>query len=159
MKAIQIHIYSDGGYFEKQNIGGWGAVIFKNNQEHMRLSGWQKITSSLEMELTAACNALHQLKKFSPPLSTESHFPFHITLFTDSQVLIEGLQRKIPLWRQHHWVHKSGNLVKYQALWETLEQLTQEYNVRWQWVKGHNGDLGNELADQLAREAITERNS
>ncbi len=157
MKAIQIHLYSDGGYFEKQNIGGWGAVIFKNNQEYMRLSGWQKITSSLEMELTAACNALHQLKKISPPLSSAPSF--HITLFTDSRILIEGLQYKIQLWRQHHWVHKSGNLVKYQALWETLDQLTQEHNVTWQWVKGHNGDLGNELADQLAREAITERNA
>jgi len=55
------HIYTDGGYFEKQDIGGWGLVIFKNNQEVLRDSGWQRQTSSLEMELFAAQKALEHI--------------------------------------------------------------------------------------------------
>ncbi len=149
---IPIHIYSDGGYFEKQDIGGWGMVIFKDKQELLRLSGWQKHASSLEMELKAALNALQQLNHSLSPLES-----YQITLFTDSRILIEGLSQKIKHWRQTHWIHKSGNPIKYQPLWEALDTLTQQHHIQWQWVKAHNGNHGNTLADQLAREAVTER--
>jgi len=153
-ESIQIHIYSDGGYFEKQDIGGWGSVIFKQEKELTRLSDWQKQTSSLEMELKAALNALQQFESLS---RQEDKPNYQITLFTDSRILIEGLSQKIHLWRQNDWVHKSGNPVKYQTLWESLEAITKQYEVHWQWVKGHNGDLGNTIADQLAREAVMNR--
>ncbi len=159
----QIHIYSDGSYFEKQNIGGWGAVIFKATptqkvpppsfQEISRLSGYKNNTCSLEMELEAACNALQSLKKQLHLKDKKSASAYQITLFTDSRVLLEGLHQKMSLWRQQNWIHKSGNPVKYQPLWESLDMLTQQYHVKWRWVKGHNGNLGNTLADQLARVA------
>ncbi|VAW50037.1 Ribonuclease HI [hydrothermal vent metagenome] len=176
-KPTQIHIYSDGSYFEKQNIGGWGAVIFKATpsqkidtrvpssleqsqstlppppfQELSRLSGCKKHTCSLEMELEAACNALQSLKKLLNLTNQKTTDTYQITLFTDSRVLLEGLNKKMPLWRQKKWIHKSGNPVKYQFLWESLDELTQQYQVSWRWVKGHSGNLGNTLADQLARE-------
>ncbi|MCF6345363.1 MAG: ribonuclease HI [Thiomicrorhabdus sp.] len=153
-ESIQIHIYSDGGYFEKQDVGGWGAVIFKQKQELQRLSGWQKQSSSLEMELKAALNALQQ---FDNSLSSKMPVHYQITLFTDSRILIEGLSQKIRHWRKNDWIHKSGNPIKYKTLWEALDTLTQQYQINWQWVKGHNGNYGNTLADQLAREAVTER--
>ncbi len=153
---VQIHIYSDGGYFEKQDVGGWGAVIFKQEQELQRLSGWQKKSSSLEMELKAALNALQQLNNHNR-LSAPTYLIYQITLFTDSRVLIEGLSQKIKHWRKNNWIHKSGNPIKYQSLWEALDTLTQQYQVSLKWVKGHNGNYGNTLADQLAREAVTER--
>lgn len=151
-KPLMIEIYTDGGYFEKLDIGGWGSVIFQQNKEIQRISDWQKQTCSLEMELKAAVSALdilhHQIK---PAPSCQ------VTLYTDSRILIEGLTQKIHLWRQNHWVHKSGNPVKYQSLWEKLEQLTHQYQVIWQWVKGHNGNEGNTIADGLAREAVMNR--
>jgi len=146
----QIHIYSDGGYFEKQDIGGWGSVIFEQEQELFRLSDWQRHTSSLEMELQGALKALESLTELKQQ-------NLSVVLYTDSRILIEGLEQKIQLWRQNQWIHKSGNPVKYKSLWESLARLTQQYQVNWQWVKGHNGNLGNTIADQLAREAVLER--
>ena len=35
-------------------------------------------------------------------------------------------------------------------LWEQLDALVKNRDVSWQWVKGHSGDRGNELADSLA---------
>ena len=35
-------------------------------------------------------------------------------------------------------------------LWEQLAALVKNRDVSWQWVKGHSGDRGNELADSLA---------
>lgn len=153
-ESIQINIYSDGGYFEKQDIGGWGSVIFQQDQELSRLSDWQKHTSSLEMELKAAAKALEAVEQM---INQQIKPDCQITLHTDSRILIEGLSQKIHLWRQNAWVHKSGNQVKYQALWESLEKFTLAYQVKWQWVKGHNGNLGNTIADQLAREAVMQR--
>ncbi len=150
---LNIEIYTDGGYFEKLDVGGWGSVIFKQKREIERVSDWQKQTSSLEMELKAAVSALDILHHKIKP----SHPNYQVTLYTDSRILIEGLTQKIHLWRQNHWVHKSGNPVKYQSLWEKLEQLTHQYQVVWQWVKGHNGNEGNTIADGLAREAVMNR--
>ena len=150
---LKIDIYTDGGYFEKLDIGGWGSVIFKQNQEIERVSDWQKQTSSLEMELKAAVNALDQLHD-----KVGADYPnCQVTLYTDSRILIEGLTEKIHRWRDDQWVHKSGNPVKYQSLWENLERLTHQYQVIWQWVKGHNGNKGNTIADGLAREAVMNR--
>ncbi|MCF6344868.1 MAG: ribonuclease HI [Thiomicrorhabdus sp.] len=154
---ILIHLYSDGSYFEKNKIGGWGAVLFKATpslHEVSRISGHKLNTCSLEMELIAADNALKLLKKQLDISTDKIALGYHITLFTDSRVLLEGLNQKIQHWRQKNWIHKSGNPVKYQSLWESLDALTQQYQVTWCWVKGHNGNLGNTLADQLARDAV-----
>ena len=37
-----------------------------------------------------------------------------------------------------------------QDLWDQLDRLIGSRNVSWRWVRGHNGDRGNELADALA---------
>ena len=157
---MPIHIYSDGSYFEKNKTGGWGAVLFEassSQHEISRISGSKNDTCSLEMELTAANNALESLGKKLKEHSNNEKQAYHITLFTDSRVLLEGLDQKIQSWRQQNWIHKSGNPVKYQPLWESLEALTQQYQVNWCWVKGHNGNAGNTIADQLAREATMTR--
>jgi ribonuclease HI len=35
-----------------------------------------------------------------------------------------------------------------------LVALTAQHQLRWQWVRGHDGHAENERCDQLAREAI-----
>lgn len=148
-------IYTDGGYFEKQDIGGWGLVIFQNDKEIYRDSGWQRQTSSLEMELIAAHKALEYIQNQN---KQDSKAPQSCkTLYTDSRIIIEGLTQKYALWCQNQWRVKSGKTVVYKDLWQTLSNLTQNLDVEWKWVKGHNGNQGNTIADQLAREAVIQR--
>lgn len=151
-QKIKLDIYTDGSYLERQDIGGWGLIIYKDHQECYRTSGWQKKTSSLEMELTAAKVALQQLK--SANLDLEKN---QITLHTDSRILIEGLTEKYSLWCENQWKVKSGKTVIYKELWQSLKQLEDEQEVSFCWVKGHNGNQGNTIADQLAREALEKR--
>jgi ribonuclease HI len=41
-------------------------------------------------------------------------------------------------------------------LWKWLDELVEcRTNIDYQWIRGHNGDEGNEKADLLANEAIT----
>ena len=41
--------------------------------------------------------------------------------------------------------------VKNADLWQLLDTARERHNVTWHWVKGHDGDPGNERADELAR--------
>jgi len=149
---MKFHIYTDGGYFEKHDIGGWGLVIFENDKEVYRASGWQKQTSSLEMELVAAHKALEHVERLS-----SSHISPRKTLYTDSRIIIEGLTQKYAIWCKNQWKVKSGKTVIYKELWQALSHLTEQQKVTWRWVKGHNGNLGNTIADNLAREAVIKR--
>jgi ribonuclease HI len=44
--------------------------------------------------------------------------------------------------------------VKNIDLWQELDKLTQKHNIRWHWIKGHSGHIGNEIADKLANKGI-----
>jgi ribonuclease HI len=44
--------------------------------------------------------------------------------------------------------------VKNIDLWQQLDNEVQRHRIGWRWVKGHSGDAGNELADELANMAI-----
>ena len=39
-------------------------------------------------------------------------------------------------------------------LWQQLDALAAQFNIQWQWVQGHNGNINNEIADQLANLGI-----
>ncbi|GAB6070476.1 ribonuclease HI [Thiomicrorhabdus hydrogeniphila] len=154
-------IYTDGGYFEKLDIGGWGFVIFKNDQEVLRDSGWQKQTSSLEMELFAAQKAIEKINAIQANEQSLNHhsLPENLstTLFTDSKILIDGLTQKYPIWCANQWKVKSGKTVVYKELWQSLSRLCTQNHITLRWIKAHNGNPGNTRADSLAREAVMQR--
>ena len=39
-------------------------------------------------------------------------------------------------------------------LWQRLDELVQQFDIDWHWVRGHTGHPENERADKLARDAI-----
>ena len=52
------------------------------------------------------------------------------------------------------WINASKKPVANKELWEKLESLVSNHQVKWEWVKGHSGDAENERADELARKGI-----
>jgi ribonuclease HI len=44
--------------------------------------------------------------------------------------------------------------VKNEELWRELDQLAQQYQIEWFWVRGHAGHDGNERADELANRGV-----
>ena len=139
----ELRIYTDGACKGNPGPGGWGAVLMWG--DHIKkVAGFESNTTNNRMELIAAIEGLKQIKNKD----------LEIHLYTDSQYLKKGMTEWINMWLKNNW---NNNKVKNQDLWLELNQLSKNLNIKWHWVKGHNGDYGNEMADELARDQIEER--
>ena len=141
----RVEIFTDGACSGNPGAGGWG-VILRYNQVEKELSGGEADTTNNRMELTAVISALSALKE-----------PCNITLYTDSRYVMDGIEKWIQNWKQNGW--KTANkksAVKNVELWQRLDELQEQHQIRWVWVKGHDGHPENERCDALARKAAAE---
>jgi ribonuclease HI len=68
----------------------------------------------------------------------------------------KGILEWMPQWKQRAWRTAEKKPVKNIDLWQALDREIARHKIRWHWVRGHAGNVGNERADQLANEAIDE---
>ena len=139
-----VQIFTDGACRGNPGPGGWGALLRFGGQEKTLFGGEQDTTNN-RMELTAVIEALGALKR-----------PCDVTLTSDSTYVLKGIQEWMPNWKKRGWKTASKKPVKNVDLWKKLDVLIVEHKIDWQWVKGHSGHPGNELADQLANQGIDE---
>jgi ribonuclease HI len=137
-----VEVYTDGACSGNPGPGGWGAVLRWRGRRR-ELSGFEPQTTNNRMELRAAIGALEALKR-----------PMTVRLHTDSNYLRDGVTAWLPRWKANGWRTADKKPVKNQDLWRELEAALERHQVQWHWIRGHSGDLDNERADQLAREAI-----
>lgn len=147
MLMDKIVIYTDGGCRGNPGIGGWG-VWLRYGKHEKKLKGAKADTTNNQMELTAAIKALEAIKSKT----------ITIELYTDSKYVMNGINEWIDNWKAKGWKTANKKPVKNLALWQQLDSLNLQHNVSWHWVKGHSGDVGNEIADALANEAMDEFN-
>lgn len=138
----RVTIYTDGACRGNPGPGGWGAFMSWGDHER-DLKGGNRETTNNRMELTAAIEALAALKR-----------PCVVDLYTDSEYLRKGITEWMENWKRNGWRTSAKKPVKNADLWQALEEASHKHAVNWHWVKGHNGDPGNERADALANEAI-----
>lgn len=138
----RVEIYTDGACRGNPGPGGWGALLIAG-ELRKELSGAETETTNNRMELTAAIEALRALKR-----------PVHATLYTDSKYVCTGIEEWLPQWKQRDWRTAARKPVKNVDLWQALDAAREPHTVRWRWVKGHNGNPGNEHVDALANAAI-----
>ncbi len=136
-----IIIYTDGGCDPNPGPGGWAVLILQDGQEK-ELMGADPDTTNNRMELTAAIQALRSLK-----------FPSSVTLYTDSQYLQKGIDEWMHGWLARNWKASTGKPVLNQDLWKELLEAQKPHKVRWQWVKGHSGNVHNNRVDALVHQA------
>ncbi|RIJ16347.1 ribonuclease HI [Henriciella mobilis] len=134
-----IEIWTDGACSGNPGPGGWGAVLLWGDHRK-ELYGGESETTNNRMELMAAIEALNALKK-----------PSKVRLHTDSVYVKDGLTKWIHGWKRNGWKTASKKPVKNKDLWQELDEACKRHDIEWRWVKGHDGDEGNERADELAR--------
>jgi|TARA_R110002096_G_scaffold266710_1_gene460372 ribonuclease HI len=134
----EIEIYTDGACSGNPGPGGWGALLIYADHTKEIMEGAFETTNN-RMELTAAIEALTALKE-----------PCKVTLHTDSTYVKDGITKWIENWKNNGWRTAAKKPVKNSDLWQALDLAVQRHTITWKWVKGHNGDEGNERADELA---------
>ncbi|MDP3518566.1 MAG: ribonuclease HI [Pseudohongiella sp.] len=145
MLSEHVEIYTDGACKGNPGKGGWGAMLtYKGVVKE--LYGGEMQTTNNRMELTAVIRALEALKR--PGLQ--------IHVYSDSRYVLSGIEEWLPAWKARSWKTSSRKPVLNQDLWQQLDQLNQQHQVVWHWVKGHSGNAGNEKADELANRGIEE---
>ena len=132
-------IYTDGACSGNPGPGGWGAVIFDNNNEQKNISGSEENTTNNRMELSAAIMALEEVNTNS-----------EITIYTDSRYVKDGITEWIKKWKLNNWKSSNKKPVKNKDLWVKLDNSCQKHKVNWKWVKAHAGNKYNSLVDELA---------
>lgn len=138
-----VKIYTDGACSGNPGPGGWGAILVYGDKEK-ELSGAEAETTNNRMELMAVIAALEQLKA-----------PCAVDLYSDSNYVLKGISEWLPGWKARGWKTADKKPVKNVEYWQRLENATHGHSIKWHWVKGHNGHVMNERADELARKAIT----
>ena len=125
MPSNGIVIHTDGACKGNPGPGGWGAVIEQTGGQ-VKLSGSEPQTTNNRMEMTAVIKGLEAVDASA-----------NVLISSDSTYVINTMTKG--------WKRKAN-----QDLWDQLDRLVGSRNVSWRWVRGHNGDRGNELADALA---------
>ena len=143
MKTVTAH--TDGACKGNPGPGGWG-VLLRCDGAEKTLSGGEAHTTNNRMELMAAIQALESLRQICS-----------VDLYTDSTYVMKGITEWMPGWKRKQWRTAAGAPVKNVDLWQRLDLARMPHQVRWHWVKGHAGNAGNERADQLANQGITNR--
>lgn len=134
-------IYTDGGCTGNPGPGGWGAVILADGEE-IKLSGGDRETTNNKMELTAVIEALKWTSRECPEIR-------NLSIYTDSQYVKNGITSWIFNWERNGWKTAAKKPVKNRDLWIALKTLADTYSLDWHWVKGHSGDVYNDMCDDL----------
>ncbi len=140
--SAKVVIYTDGACRGNPGPGGWGVVLNYQGKRKI-LRGYAPDTTNNRMELMAVIEGLRALNR-----SCE------VEINTDSKYVMQGINEWISNWKRNGWKTAARKAVKNSDLWQQLDEEVSTHKVDWKWVKGHSGIEGNELADQLANEAI-----
>jgi ribonuclease HI len=139
-----VDVYTDGAGKGNPGAGGWG-VWMKWGDHEKELCGGEAETTNNRMELMAVIQALSNLKRSCT-----------VRLHTDSKYVHSGISTWIHEWKKRGWRTADKKPVKNVDLWQQLDALVGSHEIEWVWVRGHDGNPGNEKADELANRGVIE---
>jgi ribonuclease HI len=127
-----IEIYTDGAYASSLDQGGACAVVVKENEVLCKFHEGFKYTTNNRMEI---CGMMLAIKYIISSLEKE------FTIYTDSQYVLNTITKG---WK------KKANLEMWEVLDNLLSQIPEDKKINYVWVKGHDGNKFNDIADMWA---------
>jgi len=131
-----IQLFTDGSSRGNPGPGGYGAILRYGPHEKEITQGF-RLTTNNRMELLAVIVGLEAITRPEIP----------VTITTDSKYVVDAVEKK--------WVFGWANKADFgkkanEDLWLRFLKVYKQRNVRFHWVRGHNGHAENERCDQLA---------
>ena len=135
-----VKIYTDGSYKPSINCGGYAAVITHNDLVIKVLHEGFKNTTNNRMEIMGVLEALKYFKT-----------PMNIEIYSDSSYVVNSINER----HLHKWIEDNDITKKNMDLWVEVYNLLHKHRVNFFWVKGHDDNEFNELADLYANNSAT----
>lgn len=138
MSTAPLQIWTDGSCYPNPGPGGWAFVAHDLSGPLHEVFGGQTATTNNRMEMLAIIRAIEWADR-RPCI-----------IHSDSQLCVKTLTHWATSWKRRGWMKADGKAVINRDLVMTAHNLYLASQARVQWVRGHNGDPGNERADRLA---------
>jgi ribonuclease HI len=141
--APPVVLFTDGACRGNPGPGGW-AYILRHPATGVEKedSGGSPQTTNNQMELQAVIEGLGALKRRSA-----------VEVITDSVYVAKGAREWLPGWKRNGWRRREKNRwapVKNVELWQAIDALLAQHDVRFTTIAGHSGHVENERCDELA---------
>lgn len=128
--------YTDGSC--SPNPGPGGFAVIRDMQP--AVLGHEKDSTNIRMEGQALIAAMKDADGAE------------CQIFTDSEFWINVITKWAPGWAANGWRKKGGEIKNLEIVQEAYE-IYNTSKATLTWVRGHEGDEGNELADEWANKA------
>lgn len=131
--------YCDGSCPVPNGPGGWGYVLLIGTHEYHDYGG-ERVATNQTMEMFAALKLLRGILAMGIARDQP------ILICTDSMYVVNGMSE----WRKK-WEKNNFTKVKHVDIWRDLFKAHDELDhCTFAWVRGHNKQFFNEMADRLA---------
>ena len=124
-----VTIFCDGSSLGNGQVATRAAAV--------ALLGYQGIWRAVGVYLGTATNQQAEIVAAAVGLESLTE-PCQVHLFSDSRYVVETMSGRFRRKTNHDW-------------WERLDKATRRHEVKWEWLRGHDGHLVQEAADRAAR--------
>ena len=137
---MMIIYYTDGSC--SPNPGPGGFAVIKDTE--LAIIGHELLSTNIRMEGRAILAALNDAEGNQ------------CEIFSDSEFWVNVITKWGIGWETNGWAKKNGEIKNLDIVKETY-RLHKKSNAKLIWVRGHVGNISNELADKWANKAREER--
>ncbi len=131
-------IYTDGSCRGNPGPGGFGVIVVEDNKVTAAYQKQEDNTTNNRMEMKAIIYALKAYGEDNP------------IVYSDSAYCVNSFTNWIKGWKANGWVRAGGKKIENLDLIKLYDSLTEVHKIDLRKIKGHAGEIYNELADALA---------
>lgn len=168
-----VKIFSDGSSYNngkkdpnKPMYGAYASIITDSNDKPLlKFSDWYEDVTNNQMELFGFIKAATEFFK-----RYKGNSKYEIQVYSDSQYLVNGVNKYLNNWKRNNWKNSSKQEVKNREMWEMINYIVEngkpDVNFKFIWCKGHNGksitkeedsiSYFNEKCDSIATKTLSE---
>lgn len=135
MDRAPIQLYTDGACSGNPGPGGYGAILRCGSYEKVFSAGYATTTNN-RMELLAVITGLEAIRWTRAD----------VTVWSDSSYVVDAVEKGwVFSWEQKNFAKKANA-----DLWQRFLAVYRQHEVKFVWIRGHNGHPENERCDRMA---------